>query len=538
MMLGLELVALFNRHGEIIALNHNVAKPIEPLQLQHCVFTSDVTPTIFTSSSFALLLRDCLAISVSVNIQGKLHLGEIRAMTSVLQSEPQYALVLHPSLFGAETLDYVDARSYQLVQKRLESIDYDFRHVMDLTPAITYKIDLDSKGTVSFITSSVERLLGYASEEIVGIDEWWLDHIHPEDSALYRDRIANYRHADANVIIESEYRFKAQDGQYVWLADRARVVHSNLDSHLHYLIGSVVNITELVYLSKRLDTLAEVSPGVIFQFERRPDGIICFPYASKQLETMFGISPSDAMHDGTSVFAAIHPDDVEQVDLAVLHAEKHLSPWECEFRVGRGDNIRWIYGHSIPVKKHDGKYVWAGLLIDISEKKQLEIKLKKESTTDPLTGVFNRRYFMQRLGDEIRKVSIDRRSLSVLAIDFDHFKKINDRYGHDAGDQVLKEVTAKLEHHIRKTDILARMGGEEFSIILPNTDYGEAKTIAEKLRSVVAQDAISHEHDLIPITITIGVSATDNGYTDESGLLRRADRALYFGKESGRNRVI
>jgi diguanylate cyclase (GGDEF)-like protein/PAS domain S-box-containing protein len=535
MMLGLELVALFNRHGDIVSLNHNVATPIEPVQLQHCAFSSDVTSVLFNSSSFALLLDTRSVMSVSVKLQGKLHFGEIRTMSATIPSDPLYALVLYQSLFGAEQVDYVDAHSYQLLQKRLESMEYDFRHVMDLTPAITYKMDLDAKGAVNFITSSVERLLGFTSSAIIGTDNWWLNHIHPEDLPLYQERIAQYDPAQPNATIESEYRFKAQNGQYVWLADRARVVSAN---HKPYLIGSVINITDLVYLSKRLDTLAEVSPGVIFQFERRPDGIVSFPYASKQLETMFGVAPSDAAHDATPVFAAIHPDDVEQVDLAVLHAEQHLTPWECEFRVGRGDDIRWVYGHSIPVKKHDGHYVWAGLLIDISEKKQLEIKLKKESTTDPLTGVFNRRYFMQHLSDEIRKVSVDHRSLSVLAIDFDHFKKVNDKYGHDAGDQVLKAVTIKLEQQIRKTDILARMGGEEFSVMLPNTHYSEAKIIAEKLRAAVANDAITHESDSIPITITIGVAATDNGYTDESSLLRRADRALYFGKESGRNKVV
>jgi diguanylate cyclase (GGDEF)-like protein len=178
-------------------------------------------------------------------------------------------------------------------------------------------------------------------------------------------------------------------------------------------------------------------------------------------------------------------------------------------------------------------------MIDISDKKALELRLQWESTIDPLTGIFNRRYFMHTLKQTLSTpyVKAATQHVSILAIDFDLFKLINDRYGHDIGDEVLIQVTSGMKSQIRRSDTLARMGGEEFCVVLPATNYSDALVIAEKLRNYVESMQIGCRDYVVQLTITIGVASTEQGSPDSSELLRKADQALYQGKRAGGNCV-
>ena len=159
---------------------------------------------------------------------------------------------------------------------------------------------------------------------------------------------------------------------------------------------------------------------------------------------------------------------------------------------------------------------------------------------DELTNLHNRRYFFERFEREVYRAERYKRSLSVLMIDIDHFKNMNDTYGHLRGDQALKNIARILEKHLRKADIVARYGGEEFLILLPETDKESAAKAAEKLREEVAifdfnQDA---EHlESANLTITIGVASMPEDSAEAIDLIDLADKALYFGKAQGRNQV-
>ena len=249
------------------------------------------------------------------------------------------------------------------------------------------------------------------------------------------------------------------------------------------------------------------------------------------------MSPEDAARDAAPVFDAIYPEDVSKVRQSIEQAAQTLEEWKCEFRVKAGGKLRWLYGHSIPSLSNEGKMIWSGQLIDISEKKELELRLQKESTTDPLTGAYNRRYFLQELHEELLRSSRDKQELSILAIDFDFFKQINDRFGHDAGDYVLQQISQSLQSHLREYDTLARMGGEEFTVLLPHTDYQTAFAIADKLRRLVEVHKMHYQQQDIMLTVTIGVASTQKGRCNPFALLKQADRALYQGKENGRNCV-
>lgn len=166
--------------------------------------------------------------------------------------------------------------------------------------------------------------------------------------------------------------------------------------------------------------------------------------------------------------------------------------------------------------------------------------LQYESITDSLTGLKNRRYFDQRLSEEIAQSKRYRLSLSLLLIDVDHFKRVNDTYGHQIGDEVLKNLSTVIVEMVRESDIVVRYGGEEIAIIAPKTNKAEAILLAERLRNIVQKSplaSIDARQEIVQITISIGVSTLNLVTMDKDALVEEADKALYEAKKLGRNRV-
>ncbi len=160
--------------------------------------------------------------------------------------------------------------------------------------------------------------------------------------------------------------------------------------------------------------------------------------------------------------------------------------------------------------------------------------------TDELTGLYERRYLLAHLDELIERVNQDGLSAAVLMFDVDHFKRVNDRYGHDAGDDVLRELAARTIDSVRSVDLAARWGGEEFVVVMPETDLANAAAVAERLRLAVANEpfAVKASGAKLGVTISIGVAAAIAGRDHRDRLLKRADDALYSAKSAGRNRVI
>lgn len=181
-------------------------------------------------------------------------------------------------------------------------------------------------------------------------------------------------------------------------------------------------------------------------------------------------------------------------------------------------------------------------VFDITERKQLEEKLRAQAMTDPLTGVYNRRYLQAQASVEISRASRHQTPISLIAIDIDHFKRINDEYGHDAGDEVLKRFTSVIKGLLRQEDLLCRVGGEEFAILLPDTPLEKAWQVAERIRVAVEQTQVPIEHDDMPVTIAITASfGLTHIANDEKALkaaIKRADSGLYEAKSTGRNRIV
>jgi two-component system cell cycle response regulator len=159
------------------------------------------------------------------------------------------------------------------------------------------------------------------------------------------------------------------------------------------------------------------------------------------------------------------------------------------------------------------------------------------TTVDGLTQVYNKRYFMENLERELSRCHRYGRDLSLLIFDIDHFKSINDTFGHLAGDHVLKQLAELVKNNIRREDFLARYGGEEFAIILPEIDHARAMVMGEKVRKLVEVEEFVFEDTHMPTTVSVGVATVDDSITEAAELIKRADTNLYEAKSAGRNRV-
>ena len=159
------------------------------------------------------------------------------------------------------------------------------------------------------------------------------------------------------------------------------------------------------------------------------------------------------------------------------------------------------------------------------------------TTIDGLTQIYNKRYFLESLEREIARSNRYRRDMSLVMFDIDHFKKINDGFGHLAGDQVLKTLALTIKSKIRREDLFARYGGEEFAIVLPEIDGYNAHQFAEKVRRIVEATDFRFESTKIDVTISMGVATLDAETADAAALIKRADERLYEAKKGGRNCV-
>lgn len=190
-----------------------------------------------------------------------------------------------------------------------------------------------------------------------------------------------------------------------------------------------------------------------------------------------------------------------------------------------------IYG--VPFHTPEGDMQVYAMYQDISDKRAYENELLRLSETDDLTGIFNRKKFENELRTELDIYHRYQNPSTLVIMDIDHFKRVNDEYGHPVGDELLKEVTALIQDQIRNTDVFARWGGEEFILLLRYALWDQAVDIAQRLRQRIAQQEFC---DGLHITCSFGVSQMQPGDSVAS-LVQRTDELLYQAKERGRNRV-
>jgi diguanylate cyclase (GGDEF)-like protein/PAS domain S-box-containing protein len=213
----------------------------------------------------------------------------------------------------------------------------------------------------------------------------------------------------------------------------------------------------------------------------------------------------------------------------------------------------FVEGREVRLRTADGHPFWAALsatsiefeheraafiaVMDLTERKALETRLEEMAMTDPLTGLHNRRSFVALGEQAIARARADGTSLSLLVLDIDRFKVINDTHGHQAGDDALRHLADSLRRHLRKGDLPGRLGGDEFGILLPETSLEEAAQLAERLRARIEHEEIRIGGERVRLTVSIGTASLEPGMAGLDDLMRPADAALYDAKGRGRNRV-
>jgi diguanylate cyclase (GGDEF)-like protein len=251
----------------------------------------------------------------------------------------------------------------------------------------------------------------------------------------------------------------------------------------------------------------------------------------------------DALADSKPAFVALlyHARETKAYAVPEDRMEAYVAERTALIRAGdeKPVDIRLTSGEVIrsrcKVLADGGRMLTYGNVSDLvhSADEMAELALK-----DALTGVYNRRHFMARLDGEWKRYLRYGRPLSLLMLDIDHFKSINDRFGHDVGDQAIISVARMCATQTRDSDVVARIGGEEFAILLPETDLAEARAVAERLRKAVAERTLAINAKAVAFTVSIGLVPADGAVADPADLMKRADEALYAAKRSGRNRVM
>lgn len=257
---------------------------------------------------------------------------------------------------------------------------------------------------------------------------------------------------------------------------------------------------------------------------------------------IFGYSPEEVL--GRPISILVPSPHAEQHD---AYIRRFIDSWDPGGLIGSHREVQGMRrdGSLVPLElsvsalRLNDTWTFTGMVRDISKRKEMEKKLLELATTDGLTGLFNRSYFNRKLAEEFERAERYRTPLSLILIDVDHFKSVNDTYGHQAGDAYLRAISALIRDLVRTVDTAARFGGEELVIILPHTDEKNARILAERLREKAARLQVTHAGHRICRTISVGVATL--GHHRQISMhefLKIADSALYRAKEEGRNRVV
>lgn len=250
---------------------------------------------------------------------------------------------------------------------------------------------------------------------------------------------------------------------------------------------------------------------------------------------IYGLSATQFDHE--SIRTIPLPEYRPALDAAIETLIEKGTPYDIEFKIRTADTGEIKEIHSTAEFNPAQRTIF-GVIRDITERKRIEHELEHLIQIDPLTGVFSRRHFMAMTERELANAARYNHPLSILMLDIDNFKSVNDTYGHQVGDLVLQALGSIFQDLLREVDIVGRYGGEEFAIVLPQTTLVRAFEVSERLRRTVEHREIPLEHGLpIAVTVSIGMTALRDAPENIDALLARADKALYDAKHQGRNQV-
>jgi diguanylate cyclase (GGDEF)-like protein/PAS domain S-box-containing protein len=417
----------------------------------------------------------------------------------------------------------------------------------------------DGSRKFTYLSDSVQRLYGISPQQGIENPNLIYGRVHQEDMdyILHEEEKANQTLS----VFKAVVRMINPDGSIRWSSFVSNPTQwedgttcwngIELDITERQIIENALRESELKYR-----TVADNTRD--WEFWQAPNGE--FIYTSPSCIHITGRSADEFTNQMHLLEEIIHPDDLLVFQTHQNHITTEKTVEEIEFRIIRPDrSIVWINHICQPVFDDHGNYLGArGSNRDITRRKQMDIALEQAHTQmhnhifeieklheelriqamhDSLTNLYNRRYLSEALERELKRAKRERKSVSIIIMDLDRFKRINDTYGHQVGDKFLKAIADLLKTHTRGSDIACRYGGEEFLLVLPGTDKKDAYLRAEQLRLECQKIRIPHENKELLITISMGVATFPTHAKITDDLLVKADKALYTSKHSGRNTV-
>ncbi|PMX17771.1 diguanylate cyclase, partial [Pseudomonas sp. FW215-E1] len=418
-------------------------------------------------------------------------------LLSLLLSALLYVLVSQRQ----RALRMVELRTQELHEREqeLRGTHGQLRGVLNAATQVAI-IATDLRGVINTFNPGAEQMLGYRSAEVVG--HMTLENLHFPRELITRAAELSARYGKSiptcqAMLVEGgevgghearEWTLVRKDGSHLPVNMLATPVLDEQGLWVGHL-AICIDITErkrvheaLAARDVLLKKLSAHVPGGIYQFKMEFDGRFSVIYASDGIREIYELEPDVLLLNAESIFTRIHPQDVSRVRKSIRASADNLSPWREEYRVQLPERgLRWVRGEATPEELPGGGVLWHGYISDISDLKRVEEELRALSVTDALTGIHNRRYFQERLTTEMARVERGGGELSVIMLDIDHFKRINDQYGHAVGDRVLQAVCERIGHRLRRTDVFCRLGGEEFMVLCPDIDGDHAYMLAVEL---------------------------------------------------------
>lgn len=417
----------------------------------------------------------------------------------------------------------------------LKELSQRFEAFADLLPGVVYQYEQhpDGSSRFPFASQGMKHIYGVSPDAVKHDASPVFKVIHPDDLPRVAKTITESAKRGVDWICE--YRV-IHSGMIRWVFGHARPQSGLDDSTLWY--GMIIDITG----RKKLELELEKSQANLKLAQRiaktghweanMDSGEL---YWSDMVYEILGYEPGE-LEPSVEFFRSLVPnEDIAAVTRSEKKAQK-TGIHDVQHRMRTRDgSLIWV--HELAELQSDG-ITLVGTVRDITEQKELELKLEQQAVMDPLTQIGNRRAFNKALDREFSRYYRYKTPLSLISFDLDHFKRVNDTFGHAAGDKVLLEVTTAVKSELRKEDVFARVGGEEFTVLLPDTGENEALQVAEKIRTLIEGLSINYENQTIRVTATFGLASVSGQVVDQEHLLQIADRALYKGKTSGRNVVV
>ncbi len=415
-----------------------------------------------------------------------------------------------------------------------------------------YLAAIDSSGKILFEWSShtnevkfggsCEQITGFIPEEITGGIEKWLSLIHPDDQKEAMAAFAKSKYEGQ--IFDCEYRLRCNDGHFINVLHSAKIIKDdtsrsgNMIGFISDISGQVATEQKIKEGENRYKTLVSNIPGAVYHYIYNRHSGWSTDFVSDEILNITGFPPSYyAVNDIEAFSQLVHEDDKSLREQAINQALQSDCPFGIDYRIrDKSGCIRWIREQGrITVDKVSGRMWLDGVLLDSTDRTMTKEKLDYVVYHDSLTGLPNRMLFLDRLGQAVIAANHDHEQLAVLAIDVDHFKRINDTLGHSSGDKLLQSMASRISEVLYDTDTVTRDGGDEFLVLITGLKRpAQALAVADKVFSIFQNAFFVDGHELF-MTCSVGISIYPTDGFDIDSLLKNADTAMNRAKDQGRN---